>query len=220
MKKDKTEIKFFPWVGDNYELGIKSIGKDGVIYGTHEEPGKKILVLGDSHYCAYKKDATENLTQRIFDDFIYSKSEHDPYKATYTKFERFIEGKIINEHDRVWLWNHLVVYNFLQEPMSGPRICPTKIQYTNSTDAFWEVLETYQPDIVIVWGKRLYNNLPKQGEVGVEFNIDGKMDIETWIYKIDEKTVYILPIYHPSGGFSWSFWNTVLVDFFQSLQAG
>ena len=36
-------VKFTPWVGKNYEQGFR---------------GKKILILGDSHYCA--KECSEN----------------------------------------------------------------------------------------------------------------------------------------------------------------
>lgn len=126
-------VHFLPWVGDNYELGIKSVGENGVIYGTDKEPGKKILVLGESHYCADKKDAVKDLTIKVIDDFVYSKSEHEPYKSTYIKFERSLAGHVIDEEERKKLWSHFMFYNYLQVPLTGPRMIPTGFDILNSS---------------------------------------------------------------------------------------
>ena len=103
--KGIESVSFLPWVGENYESGIKGYNEDGVIYGTEDDPGKRILVLGESHYCADPNDAKEGLTREILEDFVYSKSEHEPYKNTYIKFERALAGRVIDEEERKKLWN-------------------------------------------------------------------------------------------------------------------
>ena len=48
-----NDIRFKPWVGDKYAIGIVGYDADGkIIYGTENHIGKRLLVLGESHYCA------------------------------------------------------------------------------------------------------------------------------------------------------------------------
>lgn len=220
--KEFESVSFLPWVGENYTNGI--IGFDTEtgtpILGTPEKQGKRVLILGDSHYCADPKQAIPALTINVINDFVYGETGHEPYKNTYTKFERFLKGGIIDQKERENLWNYLIFYNYVQEAMSKPREKPNKDQYGKSEVSFWEVLEANKPDVVIVWGKRLYNHLPQKGEIGKEIHIEGKKPVETWTYELDGRTINLLPIYHPSGGFSWKkYWHKVLVEFFKNLES-
>lgn len=216
--KGLESVHFLPWVGKNYELGIKSVGENGVIYGTDKEPGKRILVLGESHYCADKEDAVKDLTIKVIDDFVYSESEHEPYKSTYIKFERSLAGHVINKKERKELWSHLMFYNYVQVPMIGPRISPKISNFENSKNSFWNILNRYEPELIIVWGKRLYNNLPNAGSSGPIIELDeGGYETETWIYQIKGRNIICLPIYHPSGAFVWTFWNKFITKYFKTL---
>lgn len=38
------------------------------------------------------------------------------------------------------------------------------------------------------------------------------IDANSWSYKIESETIKVLPIYHPSVGFSWDYWHDVIVD--------
>ena len=91
--------------------------------------------------------------------------------------------------------------------MNAARTSPSYKDFENSENAFFEILETYKPDLIICWGKRLYNNLP--GTDGKEGNYIETEDgnIETWVYK---ETIKVLPIYHPSTGFDWDYWHKVI----------
>ena len=60
-----SNIKFNPWVGENY---------------THSKYGKRVLVLGESHYCANAEEAVPTLTNDIITDLFDSESEFEPYK--------------------------------------------------------------------------------------------------------------------------------------------
>lgn len=208
----KSGVRFLPWIGENYENGI-SYDENGIIqYGTPENKGKKILVLGESHYCADEKDATEDLTRSVIKDFIDPDSVFEPYKNTYTKFERALAGKTLVKEEQKGLWEHVVFYNYVQRPLSGARITPTQEDFKISETPFWKILSVLKPDLIIVLGKRLYINLPQQGFRGEDIEV---MDdfVETWVLNDEIK---MLPIIHPAAPmFIPTVWNDVIVKLFK-----
>ena len=164
--RNENHIHFLPWVGKKYNEGIG---------------GKKILVLGESHYCAKPEDDTPFVTRKVIENLLDPATEHESYKNTYTKFERALAGKVLDWQEKVDLWNSVIFYNFVQRPMSGPRISPEPGDFKDSYAAFFEVLEA-----------------------------DGTCQ-ETWIYTLSGgKRVLVLPILHPSSGFSWDFWHEAI----------
>lgn len=230
-KACETKVKFLPWVGTNYEYGIKGFDENGIIvYGTKEDPGKKILVVGESHYCANladDKSKLSELTQIIIADLINPNSEWEPYKNTYTKFIKSLTGYLDNLefNDKKEAWEHLAFCNYVQEPMTGPRLSPTSEDFKNSEEAFWEILNELKPDLIIIWGARLYNNLPQEGKQLEDLEIewideDGDKDtiyIELWSYKINGCVIPIMGITHPSTGFDTKFWNKALSIFIENF---
>ena len=197
-KEDKC-VHFLPWVGKNYKQGIY---------------GRRVLVLGESHYCARQEDDTPYVTRKVIADLLDPNGEHEAYKNTYTKFERALAGKVLDWQEKAELWNSIIFYNYVQIPMTGPRISPTVEEFKDSAQAFFEVLDRYRPDCVIVWGKRLYNNLPHVGYQGPELRLQDGTCLETWVYSIaDGQSVQVLPIQHPSTGFSWDFWHEAIKQY-------
>ena len=206
----KTKIAFKPWVGKNYEQGF---------LGT----GKKVMVLGESHY-SYTPEAPnkssggkkENLTVDAIEDFVHS-SEWEPYKNTYIKFERALAGKEVPKEERAAVWDSILFYNYVQTTIGTARQAPTGEDFKSSRDLFFEVVNQYQPDYIIVWGRRLYNHLPQEGKQGEELmlNWNGtEFFEETWEYTLDNgHTVKIMSVYHPSCGFSWDYWHEFIVKF-------
>lgn len=184
-------VKFKPWVGENYETGI------------HQ--GKKLMILGESHYCANPEtEATEDITIKVIEDLLDPFSEHEGYKNTYTKFAKSVVGeKQFTEESKKDFWQHVIFYNYVQTAISGARIAPTTEQFRNSEQAFFEILSQYHPDLIIVWGKRLYNNLPQQGtqlpDLQISQGIYAGESSEVWSYTIEGKTIALLPITHPSA---------------------
>ena len=216
-----SDIRFNPWVGDKYALGIIGYDANGkVIYGTASQVGKKILVLGESHYCANPEtEATAFLTIDIIADILNPDSEWEAYKNTYTKFIKSLIGSIadLEQNDKENAWQHVVFYNYVQTPMSGARVAPTAEDFKNSERAFFEVLQTYKPDVVIVWGNRLYNNLPKGGKQLDDLtiatgNFTGN-STEMWSYNVCGRDIAVMPITHPSTGYSVGLFNS----FFREL---
>lgn len=191
IKSMNSVVKFKPWVGENYETGI------------HQ--GKKLMILGESHYCANPEtEATEDITIKVIEDLLDPFSEHEGYKNTYTKFAKAVVGeKQFSDETKKEFWQHVIFYNYLQTAISGARVSPTTEQFRNSEQAFFEIISQYQPDLIIVWGKRLYNNLPQQGtqlpDLQISQGIYAGESSEVWSYTIGGKTIALLPITHPSA---------------------
>lgn len=195
--KNCNFINFRPHIGQNYSSkGFK---------------GKRILVLGESHYCTkeleengrcFPQCKTENMlevcnsqTEDVVRDLIYSYSGHE-YELTFTCFERSVLGKVPTQREREEFWEGVIFYNYLQFCLPGNR-CPVPDDYWAQSElAFYQLLETYLPDYIISWGVRLYKHLPK----GVDslLTIDGdSTDVRT--YTIREKLIPMLKIYHPAA---------------------
>ena len=196
MKMEK--INFLPWIGKHYS--------------TTGFAGKRILALGESHYCDKSLDATEDITQKVIADLFDPQSEHEAYKNTYTKFAEALLGRnALTFEDKERFWNSIAFYNYVQVPMAGARVAPSQKDFRDSEAAFFDVLETLRPDIVIVWGSRLYNNLPQGGLQGDDLRAPDGHWVETWRYFLkDGKEVKVVPIMHPSSSFSPDFWHQFL----------
>lgn len=196
------KVKFIPWIGSNFKRGIS---------------GKRVLILGDSHYCAHPSEAVPQLTQSIIEDLFDPNSEHEPYKNTYTKFERALAGHEIELSDKRGkrkVWDDVMFYNYVQEAMTGPRIEPTSQQFRDSEAAFFEVLNQYKPHKIIAWGSRLYNNLPRIGHQLPDLTDNSGTTHEVWGYTLDNgQTVEVLKCTHPSAGFTWDYWHEVFQQF-------
>lgn len=192
-------VKFLPWEGSNYAAGWD---------------GKRVMVLGESHYCASIEEAVPQITNQIITDLLDVTSEHEGYKNTYTKFANALAGKSLSFIERKKLWHSVLFYNYVQVPISGARISPTEEEFAESEAAFFEVLDTYRPDRIIAWGKRLYNNLPRQGYQLPDLELLNGDSFETWAYETKNGHVaQVLPIIHPSAAFVPNYWYEVIHAF-------
>ncbi|WP_308233429.1 hypothetical protein, partial [uncultured Prevotella sp.] len=135
------------------------------------------------------------------------------WMRTFVKFERALSNTATELRDSKQIWSHLMFYNYLQFPLRGLRMAGDSRRYEDATTPFFAILKTYQPDYIIVWGRRLLVNLPHEN--GEEVDFMPSIDINSWRYKIDGNTIKVLPICHPSVGFSWEYWHEIIVEFFK-----
>jgi uracil-DNA glycosylase len=89
----------------------------------------------------------------------------------------------------------------VQGDAKKPRTAPAEEDFDKSVPAFFEVLKEYKPDLVIAWGKRLWENLPDKGESANPKIWEGKHG-SLYFYKIDDMPIPVFSVYHPSY---WSF---------------
>lgn len=198
------KVFFKPWVGKDYETG-------GIFK-------KKIFVLGESHYCDGCDKCTGNVedsecsdfTQNVVRKIINGESSH--WTGTFRKFERSLVGEETTVEKSKEIWESLAFYNYLQVAVSKTREAGDWYDYEKSEDAFFEVLNELQPDVIIVWGvTRMYEDMPEKGwEKGAEMIVDGYPVKNGW-YTIDNgKRIRAIWVYHPSSGYSWNWWNKVI----------
>lgn len=150
------DIFFHAWVGPDYLSG-------GIF-------GKRIMVLGESHYCDrmdecrvcgdMSKCRKLDFTTDVVRDYLNPNVKRDSWMKTYRKFERSLVNHNTTPEESVKIWNALLFYNYLQVAVSGPRKAGSREAYRAAVEPFFSVLDQYQPDLVVVWGNRLWNNLP------------------------------------------------------------
>lgn len=211
-KLQEAGVKFLPFVGDQYEDGISFNDNGELVLGKKEKPGKRVLVLGESHYCDedLSDEKLSSFTRNVLDCYLDSEERYS-WMRTFVKFERALSNTVTNFEDRNSIWNHLMFYNYLQRPLRGTRMAGDSEDYEEAKAPFFAILEQYQPDCIIVWGRRLFENLPN-GKEGKYMPINKK---NSWIYRINAKqSISVLSVAHPSVGFSWRYWHEVIVDFF------
>ena len=137
-----SNIFFQPFVGKDYANG-------GIF-------GKRIMILGESHYC--DESCTDcgdcqlhrecmNFTQQVLDDYLNENKERQNWMRTFLKFERSLVGEETNQAMRLKIWNSVIFFNYLQVAMGGPREAGAAEQYHQAGKAFFEVIEKYQPGV-------------------------------------------------------------------------
>ncbi len=205
----QTKINFAPWVGNNYDSG-------GIF-------GKKIMVLGQSHYGDDSAENNKDLTKAVIKEYLEYPDTVPSYLRSFKVFERSLVGKSTDNRDRDAIWNSLVFYNYVQTlAAEGLRKAPKKKDYKESAGAFFEVLETYRPQYVIVWGPSLWYNLPEDNWIeGKKTTYEGIDIFNGWYNLFSGEKVRMICVSHPaSGSFSWDFWHKALKPFglFSSLE--
>lgn len=189
-------VKFLPWVGNNY---------------NSEGTSKRVMVLGESHYCAQPSDAIPEITRNAI---WKAKNRTETYKA-YTSFEKTFLGKVkVSDEEANQVWDSLLFYNYVQYPMPTRNTRPSIAQFRDAEVPFFQVINNYSPDSIIVWGSPLYNKLPQQGHQGPDLKVDGAQ-LETWVYTLSNgKEAKVMYMEHPSSrGFLWNEWNEKVRSF-------
>lgn len=150
-------LTFYPYIGKNYR-----------------SQSFKILTLGESHYFGeedmqrFQQDRNHphitGITQDVVKRFLaykQGKGAFHRWMNTFTKYANALANQKLSPQDCVEMWEKTAFYNFVQTPMPNPRISPTQEDFKNSRSAFEQVLKNLQPNFIIFWGHRLWNNFEK-----------------------------------------------------------
>ena len=173
------------------------------------------MVLGESHYCgdgckvcavASGRNCSD-FTTDVVQSYLDQNVEREGWMSTYLKFERSLVNHETTPAESVRIWNSLLFYNFLQVAMQAPRQAGTQEQYREAAEPFFSVLDKYQPDLLVVWGLRLWNVLPgERWEGGPDITIEG-YSVPNGYYRLaGGGKVRAICVYHPSVGYSWDYW--------------
>lgn len=180
------------------------------------------MVLGDSHYCGepcmecgIKVNCKCNeFTTQVINEYLDHNNEREGWMSTYLKFERSLVNHETTPEESVKVWNSLLFYNFLQVAMHGPRQAGTTEQYRSAKGPFFAIIDKYQPDLLIVWGVRLWKNLPSERWIdGEDIQVDGYI-INNGYYQLSNgRKVRAICVYHPSASYNWDYWYKVIDKF-------
>lgn len=217
-------VNFLPWIGKNYQSG----------FGSN---GLKVLVLGESHYCftrgegkcadcslencikaGFEREDFEQQTIEYIKDILYNNKKL-PYQQTPMFFERALLGKkTLTQKEREAIWDHLMFYNYIQKSLpkiDGKRTEIKPDDLIGAERAFEEIIETYAPDRIIVWGTRLFNLLPRQGCFHTEEKLSEDKRTDVVIFDIGGRHYPAMKVAHPSSpqGWRWKYWHQFYVEF-------
>lgn len=196
-------VNAYPFVGKDYEKGFLN-------------SGKKVLILGHSHYNEENAGAPchHTFTQEIVDGFV--SGEDASFYRGYTSQTKALLNREISVDDRECVWNQLAFYNFIQFNIARPDVKDTSDEFNSSVSAFKEILEELKPDVIITWGYGLFNRLYPLGEKDGEklFLANGDEVNTRWFSTGGEDKALMIRQRHPSRGYSWREWAKVYQDLF------
>ena len=202
-------VFFKPWIGKNYQNG-------GIFK-------KKILVLGESHYCGNEncngKCGFRDFPDGGCEDFTYDRvmdylnGSTGRWTNTFKKFERSLVNKPTTAEESREIWESVAYFNFLQVAMTETRTAGSYEDYIEGQKAFLEVIEDLQPNLIIVWGIRLYGHLPNERWIQGEPLVVDNYSVKNGYYQLKQgKKSRVIAVYHPSTGYSWDWWYKVIAS--------
>ena len=138
-----------PWVGSKYEAeGFR---------------GLRILIVAESHYGSKRSERptvtselVKALGQRLkHPDATARLRKHPHFARIVTAVSNAASASSVTSRERADFWDRVCYYNFFQEFMPRARVEPPAGSWDIGKAAFLEVIATLQPDVVIVFSKRL-----------------------------------------------------------------
>lgn len=214
LLNELDKVRFLPWIGKDYQNG-------GIF-------GKRILVLGESHYCG---SCTREMCEHNFDDcrdftvsvvsdsYLNKQREYANWMKTFTCFERSLVGEWTDEESRIKIWDSVAFYNYLQYALDTPGKAGESDAYQKAIEPFYQVLDYCKPELIIVWGKRLWGWLPGDTRwEECESMKFGSLVVDNGYYKLSNgNKAKVFPVYHPSRGYAWEFWHEVIKNMIETL---
>ncbi|MCY3737405.1 MAG: hypothetical protein OXG13_13440 [Gemmatimonadaceae bacterium] len=189
-------VYFKPWIGENYWSGRRF--------------GKRVLVLGESHYewdkemCGLPPD----FTIQCIEDQVLGYT-----KRFWTEIVIAFLNKRPSVEDKREFWHSCAFYNYIQESVGfGPRVRPTREMWERAVNPFNAVLAELRPDFIAVLGYELWDNLPEDGSPEPTVGGADGSDVHIFRYPHSEGDAWAFRMKHPSGrGFSARSWHRPLM---------
>ena len=163
-------VRFMPWIGSKYESGNRF--------------GKRVLVLGESHY-GDSSDANEDFTTFIVHKYGLPIGGGG-FFAKVVKVLLQKDATIwLTAEERAETWEHVAFYNYIQAFVGdGARQRPTHEMWLAAERPFMEVVAALRPHLILALGKELERRMPAL-----------------------PAEITVCNIQHPSTGFSYAKWN-------------
>ena len=183
----------------------------GEFYGTGKSIlSKKMLVVGASHYCQdfyecgnncgiiAKNQKCPDFTWSVFDTY-FSSPERKRWMTTYTAFANSVFGFDASFEDRCKFYQSVVFANYLQrtEGEKGNEKHNSWFRNPQNADAFKQTIAEYAPEVVVIWGSRVWRALPWR-----DFIIDDAQSTDNAKKCTCRGNSFtLLQVHHPSMGY-------------------
>ncbi len=191
-----SNIYFKPWVGRNYQ---KSTGTFG----------KRILVLGESHY-QWDENIAPPLSPDLTIECIEAQISGDETHPFWTKITNVFLGEVgwRSLEEKEAFWHSIAFANFVQESVGfGPRERPKEDMWEKGRSAFLEMLSELHPHLIVVLGFELWENLPASEHKGPDMVNVPNDSKTTCFYPYPGGRALAFRMTHPSGrGFKYADW--------------
>ena len=138
---------FKPWVGENYTAGFK---------------GKKVLILGEAHYCDTTADCDDcypgqkNKCNSFTIDFIDGQLSgvHKRF-SFFSKLTRLFIGDDSDNEAVKQFWDSVAFYNYIQRTVGEKaRVRPSAEMWNEAILPFKEVMDELDPNFLLILGNR------------------------------------------------------------------
>lgn len=188
-----SEIFYQPWVGRNYYKGFK---------------GEKIIIVGTNHFYENSFLLEKNY---LFDDLSNLSSKLINYRKkccsknisnSFTQIEQIIIGKEKPQRKEIIdLWDSIMFYNFCQKGMKEFNDKPPTLEILKeSLNAFLQVIEEYNPNILITLSKYVSSYIISIMNCNEIHNID---DISIYSMKHNDKNITFCYLNTHLKNFNW-----------------
>lgn len=146
---------FRPWIGDNYQ---------------QRRWGKRVLVLGESHYQWDENQPIDNwptLTIECVQEQTDGRDTSRFWTNIAVAFLNPPPRHLPSLAEKEEFWHSVAFYNYIQQCVGfGPDPDPTPEMWHESLPAFQHLLETHQPEAIIVLGRPNWWNIQQLGQGG------------------------------------------------------
>jgi len=156
--------------------------------------GRRLLLIGESHYNDSDAPCESGATREVVDSFLSGQAiPFFDYLAEAAQGNRWAMTK-----DEFW---HSVAFaNFVQRPMESVSHRPTHSDFEAGAPAFWDTLARLAPDIVFMFTSA-WNVLPEVAPGGMPEGTGGVGGPKSWLwrYAFAERAIYVARFNHPSA---------------------
>ncbi|RWN25279.1 hypothetical protein [Mesorhizobium sp.] len=205
---------FEPWIGDYYRESGNVVG------------GKRVLIVGESHYSAVHEVGTTVPDMTVFtmnnyrsirsDDRQRSSGKRETWTRTLDNVAWAVSGKGPQELEyqgrrgEFDIWNQLGFYNYIPVVLANaPQTRrPDRQLFLSGQEPFERVINRHKPQVLIVCGFQLFpwvirNHHPEYNEDPWAFGGD-------WIDIPREEPIRVVRMKHPAISFSHKKWHQLI----------
>lgn len=206
MSASSGSLFFEPWIGPDYQR-MREQGNRHVLQS--DGWAHPYQILGESHYGRaedYKPDLTRCIVERCG-----FRSDQGPCSAFFAKVLQLFVGDHLTDAGksatRQEHWRKLAFSNYIQELLPEPGAAPSADQWKRAREAFPAHLAATTPQVLVVLGERLWENLPREFgfPVGKLLSMDQQLEVnDAWAYVYEhggrKYLTLAICVTHPSAG--------------------